>query len=188
MAALADVGPRDDSPRSSLNVLLKRIAEQARELLERHVRGAVFLPDAGGTTLPRDFRGGRHCRAGQADDRHPGPGHHRLDRRGRPAGDRQRRRTDTRAVHIAGTPEQEDQERLMVAPLLGRGGVNGVMVVWRTGRGSRPFTPTDLDFLVGLSQQAAIAIDNARALRRAARRDAPRPTPPTRPRARSWPR
>ena len=49
----------------------------------------------------------------------------------------------------------------MVAPLIGRGGVNGIMAVWRTGA-SRPFTKADLDFLVGLIQQAAIAIDNAR--------------------------
>ena len=50
----------------------------------------------------------------------------------------------------------------MVAPLIGRGGVNGMMAVWRTGPEHRSFTPTDLDFLIGLSQQAAIAIDNAK--------------------------
>jgi signal transduction histidine kinase/CheY-like chemotaxis protein len=36
-----------------------------------------------------------------------------------------------------------------------------MMAVWRTGPSQLPFTPADLDFLVGLSQQAAIAIDNA---------------------------
>ena len=35
----------------------------------------------------------------------------------------------------------------MVAPLIGRQGVNGMMAVWRTGSDQRPFTPTDLDFL-----------------------------------------
>ena len=50
----------------------------------------------------------------------------------------------------------------MVAPLIGRGGVNGMMAVWRTGPGRQPFSDADLNFLVGLSQQAAIAIDNAR--------------------------
>ena len=70
---------------------------------------------------------------------------------------------DSRGIHIPGTADETDEtERLMVAPLLGRGGVNGMMAVWRSGNTSQPFTPTDLDFLVGLSQQAAIAIDNAR--------------------------
>ena len=68
-----------------------------------------------------------------------------------------------RRRHIPGTSDEtEETERLMVAPLLGRTGVNGMMAVWRSGNTSQPFTQTDLDFLVGLSQQAAIAIDNAR--------------------------
>ena len=50
----------------------------------------------------------------------------------------------------------------MVAPLLGRGGRgSGMMAVWRAPA-ETPFTEADLEFLVGLSQQAAIAIDNAR--------------------------
>ena len=68
---------------------------------------------------------------------------------------------DGRAIQIAGTASNE-VERLMVAPLMGRDGVNGMMAVWRTGAEHRSFTSTDLDFLVGLSQQAAIAIDNAK--------------------------
>ena len=53
-------------------------------------------------------------------------------------------------------------ERLMAAPLVARGRVIGMMAVWRTTRAVNPFTDQDLDFLVGLSQQAAIAIENAR--------------------------
>ncbi|MEO8626324.1 MAG: response regulator, partial [Candidatus Limnocylindrales bacterium] len=68
--------------------------------------------------------------------------------------------SDARAIQIDGTP-RNDTERLMVAPLIGRAGVNGMMAVWRTGP-YRAFTPQDLDFLMGLSQNAAIAIDNAR--------------------------
>ena len=49
----------------------------------------------------------------------------------------------------------------MAAPLLARGRVIGMMAVWRTGP-SALFTDDDLNFLVGLSQQAAIAIENAR--------------------------
>ena len=94
--------------------------------------------------------------------------------------------SDSRAILIAGT-EAEELERLMVAPLVGRGGVSGMMAVWRIGV-TQPFVQSDLDFLVGLSQQAAIAIDNARLfadLREAQRRRRGRRT---RPRAPSWPR
>ena len=55
----------------------------------------------------------------------------------------------------------------MAAPLIGRSGVTGLLAVWRTGI-RRPFEQADLDFLVGLSQQAAIAIDNARLFEEAA--------------------
>ncbi len=68
---------------------------------------------------------------------------------------------DSRAIQIAGT-ERNEAERLMVAPLMGRTGVNGMMVVWRSGVGLERFSDADLNFLIGLSQQAAIAIDNAR--------------------------
>jgi signal transduction histidine kinase/DNA-binding response OmpR family regulator len=60
----------------------------------------------------------------------------------------------------------------MAAPLVAHGSVTGVMAVWRPASGER-FTQSDLDLLVGLSQQAAIAIENARLFREAqAARDA----------------
>ncbi|MEA2674551.1 MAG: hypothetical protein QOI92_1743, partial [Chloroflexota bacterium] len=55
----------------------------------------------------------------------------------------------------------DEEERIMVAPLLGRQGLSGMMAVWREGN-APAFTQADLDFLVGLSQQGTIAIDNAR--------------------------
>ena len=58
-----------------------------------------------------------------------------------------------------GTPEQE-LERLMVAPLLSGDVVTGAMAVWRTA--GQPFHDGDLQFLVGLSMQAAVAMENAR--------------------------
>ena len=50
----------------------------------------------------------------------------------------------------------------MAAPLLARGRVIGMMAVWRTESDAPLFTDEDLNFLVGLSQQAAIAIETAR--------------------------
>ncbi len=49
----------------------------------------------------------------------------------------------------------------MVAPLKSGDEVMGMMAVWRFGE-SVPYVAEDLDFLVGLSQQAAVAIANAR--------------------------
>ena len=66
---------------------------------------------------------------------------------------------DARTILIPGTSDEPD--RLMAVPLLTRGQVTGLMSVWRTM--SQPaFTPADLDFLTALSQQAVVAIENAR--------------------------
>ncbi len=67
---------------------------------------------------------------------------------------------DPRAKHVAGTPENQP-ENLLCAPFHSREQVIGLMAVWR-GSDHPLFTQADLDFLVGLSQQAVIAIDNAK--------------------------
>ena len=72
----------------------------------------------------------------------------------------------------------------MAAPLLARGRVIGMMAVWRTAPAPL-FTDDDLNFLVGLSQQAAIAIENARLFARGQGGAARSPTRRTSPRARS---
>src|SRR6185295_15882463 len=66
---------------------------------------------------------------------------------------------DARAVQISGT-DQHEEERLMVAPLMAGKVVKGAMAVWRNA--GKPFDQTELDFLVGLSLQATVAIENAR--------------------------
>jgi PAS domain S-box-containing protein len=69
---------------------------------------------------------------------------------------------DPRAIHIPGTPPaQEDLECQMVAPLISRGRVIGIMSVYRD-RANGFFTQLELDFLVSLARQAAIAIESAR--------------------------
>jgi signal transduction histidine kinase/CheY-like chemotaxis protein len=66
---------------------------------------------------------------------------------------------DPRAVEIAGT-EQATDERLMVAPLRAGKTVKGAMAVWRVA--GKPFQESELEFLVGLSLAAAVAMENAR--------------------------
>jgi len=47
-----------------------------------------------------------------------------------------------------------------VAPLLVQEHAIGALAVWRTPR--CPFDPAELSFSIGLAQQAAVAIENAR--------------------------
>lgn len=70
---------------------------------------------------------------------------------------------DSRVIHIPGTPqdEEEEQEGLMSAPLISRGQTIGLLNVWRPWADGH-FTQNDLDFLVSVARQAAIAIESAR--------------------------
>jgi signal transduction histidine kinase len=69
---------------------------------------------------------------------------------------------DPRGVHVAGTPDQEEvPETMMVAPLIASNRTIGVLSVYKD-RTAGAFSQVDLDFLVGLGRQAAIAIENSR--------------------------
>ena len=157
MAALADVG-QEISATLDARAVLNRIGERVQSLLEAD---SVALYLAG--TEPGTFRAtlalGDIAEAILADTIQEGEGI---------IGDVVRRRapeyvndaaSDPRTVDIPGTVTSAD-ERLMVAPLIARDRVTGVMAVWRKAR--EPFAEADLDFLVGLARQASIAIENAR--------------------------
>lgn len=68
---------------------------------------------------------------------------------------------DPRAIIIANTPETQENEKLMGAPLRSGGRTIGVMAIWRDV-GEPPFTEEDLSTLEGLCGLASIAIENAR--------------------------
>ncbi len=69
---------------------------------------------------------------------------------------------DPRGVHVAGTPDQEETpETMMVAPLIASNRTIGVLSVYKD-RTAGTFSQVDLDFLIGLGRQAAIAIENSR--------------------------
>jgi signal transduction histidine kinase/CheY-like chemotaxis protein len=158
MAALADVG-RDVSATLDLPTVLERIASHARELLAADT-SAVFLAEPDGATYRAIVVLGESAAEIQ---RYPVPLGVGI------IGDLARRGvaevindigSDPRAVEIPGTPRQP-AERLMVAPLVTRKQVIGLMTVWRLFERT-PFTPANLNFLVGLARQATIAIENAR--------------------------
>ena len=67
---------------------------------------------------------------------------------------------DPRAILIEGT-ENIEAEHIVGVPILLKDQLSGLMVVWREGEG-KEFAQSELDFLTNLSQQAAIAIGNAR--------------------------
>jgi GAF domain-containing protein len=69
---------------------------------------------------------------------------------------------DARIALVPGTEEDEPHEAVAFAPLIARDQVTGVVSLWRDRRESGPFTRADLDFLVEIARQAAIAIENAR--------------------------
>ena len=157
MAALAEVG-REVSATLELSVVLERVADRARALL-RADTSAVFLPQPDATQFRAIVALGTMAEPILADAVTKGEGiigdiamTGRAELVNSTKGDR-------RSVTIPGTDEDED-DRLMAAPLTIRGEVAGVLVVWRF-EGSAPFTAADLSFLGGLSQQAAIALQNA---------------------------
>ena len=166
-AALAEVG-HDISSTLDLTLVMERIAAHARDLLTAET-SAIFLPEPGGQTFRAIVALGPIADELKADTIQLGEGI---------IGDLARRAVaefvndtlgDPRTVLIPGTGEATSEDRLMAAPLLAGERVSGMMAVWRSGPGTQ-FTPADLDFLVGLSRQAAVAIENARLFAEADRR------------------
>ena len=156
-SALSDVG-RDLSSSLDLPTVMDRIANHAKDLLQAN-NSAIFLPDAGGQTHRAIVAVGDAADAIKAAVIEAGVGIiGSLLQSGRPEriNDTQ---ADPRAVQIAGTPRQTD-ERLMVVPLLAGTQVQGAMAVWRNG--GQPFEAHELEFLIGLSRQATVALQNAR--------------------------
>ena len=157
MSALAEVG-RDISATLDLPTVLERIARHARDLL--NVKdSAVFLPDDSGRIMRGYVALGPIAAQVKATVVEPGVGilgHIWQSAEPEVINHAQH---DPRAVLISGTEQQED-EKIMVAPLFSGAQVTGLMAVWRTGGDN--FYDADLEFFVGLSRQAAIAIENAR--------------------------
>ncbi|HEX5691721.1 MAG TPA: GAF domain-containing protein, partial [Roseiflexaceae bacterium] len=158
MAALAAIG-HDVSATLDLPAVLKRIATHARNVLSADT-SAVFLPEPDGRTFRAIVALGAYAAEVQAHAVVRGQGIiGDLAERGvaESIADTSR---DPRTVHIVGTAK-DVRENLMVAPMNAGARVIGIMTVWRTGQ-RQLFTQSDLDFLVGLARQAAIAIENAR--------------------------
>ncbi|MGE5668293.1 MAG: GAF domain-containing protein, partial [Betaproteobacteria bacterium] len=156
-AALAEVG-RDLSSSLDLATVMDRIAHHARDLLQAG-SSAIFLPEPGGATYRAIVATGEIAGAIKATVIEGGVGIIGSLVQSGKAEFINDARADPRAVQIPGTGEEED-ERLMVVPLVADDAVEGAMAVWRSG--GQPFDHRDLEFLVGLSRQAMVALRNAR--------------------------
>jgi len=159
MATLAQVG-REISASLDLSTVLERITTHAQDLLDAD-SSAVFLPDAG---RPNTFTAiaaiGDIAAQLKTTEIVSGTGIIGDVAQKGVAEVVNNTENDPRGIRIAGT-ERQVHEHLMAAPLLAPEGLRGLMSVWRIGEG-REFDQDDLNFLKGLSQQAVIALENAR--------------------------
>src|SRR5581483_3272257 len=158
MAALAEVG-QDVSASLDLQTVLERIATHAKDLLGS-VSSAVYIPEPNGQVFRAIAVVGEEADAIKKDAINLGEGLLGGIAHSKKAEIINDALHDDRAVPVAGT-EIKPYEHLMGAPLMAGDRVNGLMAVWRTGRGTE-YQPSELDLVVGLSRQASIAIENAR--------------------------
>jgi len=158
MTALAEVG-REISATLQLGAVLERIATYAKELLQAE-SSAVYLPETESRAWKAISAVGEDAEEIKNDPIQTGRGILGgivVNKKGQIVNNAS---NDESAITVAGT-SPTDFEHIMGAPILSMDRVTGLMAVWRTGEG-RDFTPSELDFLNSLAQQAAIAIENAR--------------------------
>jgi PAS domain S-box-containing protein len=183
MATLAELG-REIAGTLDLSAVLERIAAHARELLDAD-NSAVYLLQPDGRTLKPIAAAGDIAGAVMAFEVQLGQGILGSVVQSRAAERVNDVTADPRTIRVTGTDKAQKEpalslskgpalrpvvsssnhlskgEKLMVAPLLAQERAMGAMVVWRDPQHD-PFGQADLDFLVGISQQAAVAIGNAR--------------------------
>ncbi|MCC7189030.1 MAG: GAF domain-containing protein [Anaerolineales bacterium] len=160
MATLAEIG-NDIAASRELEPVLEKIATHAVNILR--VRDiAITLRDSDEDTFRTNVALGRHTEEMKALVIAPNigiMGHILESGIAEFVNDPSR---DPRVIHVPGTPEEEDErEFLMGAPLISRGKTIGGIMVWRE-HPDPIFTQPDLDFLVSVARQTAIAIESAR--------------------------
>jgi len=160
MAILAEIG-NDIAASRELDPVLKRIAAHAKNILE--VRDiAIGLREAESDVFQTRVALGRYEEQMKALVITPNQGimgHILASGVAEFVNDASK---DPRTIHIPNTPETEKTtEYLMGAPLISRGQTIGGIMVWRQ-QPDHPFSQSDLDFLVSVARQTAIAIESAR--------------------------
>ena len=157
-AVLAEVG-REISATLDLNQVLGRIVSYAKDLLLGE-SCAVYLPDEREDLWMAVAATGVDEEAIKADPVQTERGilgSIVKSGKGRIANNAS---SSDEAVTISGT-QVKSFEHLMGTPILIGDKLTGIMAIWRTGEGLE-FIQSELDYLISLAQQAAIAIENAR--------------------------
>jgi PAS domain S-box-containing protein len=160
MAALAEIG-NDIAATHDLGPVLERIVQRSGDLLKVSDI-ALYMLQPDGQTLQAEVVFGETVEEIKASPIRLGVGITGIVALNGIAEMVNYPSLDPRVVHIPGTSEESDvSEGMVVAPLHSRGELIGVITIWRQ-RSKGPFTQTDLDLLVSLARQAAIAIESAR--------------------------
>jgi signal transduction histidine kinase/CheY-like chemotaxis protein/tetratricopeptide (TPR) repeat protein len=160
MAVLAEIGS-DIAATHDLETVLERIATHVLTLL-RVSDIAVYLLDPDEVTLRARMALGKYTEEIKASSITIGQGLTGNIVQQRKAEYINFPSRDPRVFHIPGTPdEEEEQEGLMIAPLISHDQIIGSINVWRSHQEGL-FTPSDLEFLESAARQTAIAIESAR--------------------------
>ena len=157
-AAIVEVG-RHISATLQLDVVMERIAFHARELL-RSETSAVYFVDPSMTRLNAVAAIGPDAEEIKNDPLTVGDGilgNIAASQKGEIVNDTL---SDPRTIIIKGTDVNSD-EHIMGAPVIVKEKLTGLLAVWRIGKEDE-YLPRELDFLISLAQQAAVAIENAR--------------------------
>ena len=158
MTALADVA-REISATLELQQVMDRISNQSMLILNA-ISSAVYVPDPQFQTLIAITATGLEADEIKADALTIGKGilgNIALNKVAEIVNDASDNPT---AISIKGT-EDRIHEHMMAAPILSQNQLSGLLAVWREGEDGQ-FSETELEFLVSLAQQAAIAVENAR--------------------------
>ena len=160
MATVADVG-REISAMLDMSSVLERIAARVHELFGAHDT-VLRLVDPDGVTFRTLVALGQYAEQFTTDTVVMGSGISGDIARTGIAEVIEDTDRDPRSIHVAGTPDQEEEPfSLMCAPLISRGRTTGLLQLYRP-RAAGVFTQADLRFLVALARQAGIAVENAR--------------------------
>ena len=160
MAALAEIG-NDIAATHNLGPVLERIVKRAGDLLQVSDI-ALYILQEDGQTLQAEVAFGETVEEVKANPIRLGEGITGALANSGIAEVINHPESDPRVIHIPGTSAESDQtEAMMIAPLHTRGKLVGVISIWRH-RSKGLFTQVDLDLLVSLARQAAIAIESAR--------------------------
>ena len=158
MTALADVA-REISATLELQQVMERISNQAFLILDA-ATSAVYVPDLQFQTLIAITATGENADEAKAETfniREDILGKIALNKVAQIVNDIPLKPNDIAIIET----EEQSHKHLMAAPILSQNQLNGLLAVWRIGE-AKQFSETELEFLISLAHQAAIAVENAR--------------------------